>query len=107
MTILNRSNFPDAISQGNRPVLVVFLSSWCFYCRRILPILERIARQYGDALMVGQVDIDKECLLGREERIEVLPTLVLYHKGTAQGSLVAPQTGAEIQELIRKYSQKM
>lgn len=107
MTILNRTAFDTFTLESDCPVLVVFLSPWCFYCRRILLILERIARKYRGTLLVGQVDIDEEPLLAQKEQIELLPTVVLYHRGNALGALAAPDTGGEIEELIQKFFQKM
>lgn len=107
MTILNRAAFETFTLESECPVLVVFLSPWCFYCRRLTLIMEKIARKYQDSVLVGQVDTDKERLLAQEEQIEILPTVVLYHRGKALGALAAPDTGSEIEDLIRNFLQEM
>ena len=88
---------------GEKPVLVEYHAPWCVYCRRIIPALNKIAEQYRDILTVGKVNIDDEPLLAQREQIEVVPTLVLYHKGEALGSIVAPESRARIDEFLEDF----
>ena len=96
---LNSKEFYEKIA-GEKPVLVDFWAPWCVYCRRIAPAYEKIAEQYGEELIVAKVNIDDEPLLANRENIEVIPTLVLYHKGQAKGFVVAPESKAKIEEFI-------
>lgn len=87
---------------GSSPVLVEFWAPWCVYCRRIAPVLHKVAEQFADQLVVGQVNIDDEPALANSEHIEVIPTLVLYRNGQALGSIVAPESKARLEEFIRE-----
>ena len=98
---MNTEQFQRLVTGGSEPVLVEFWAPWCVYCRRIAPALNKVAEQYTDTLAVGQVNIDEEPLLASQERIEVIPTLVLYQNGEALGSIVAPESKARIEEFIR------
>ena len=55
-------------------------------------------------LTVGSVNIDNEQELARQERIEVVPTLVLYKNGQAVDSIVGPGSKAAGEDFIRKNS---
>ena len=101
MMELNGKLFQEQV-QGEKPVLVDFWAPWCVYCRRIAPAYERIARQYGEELVVAKLNIDEVPEIADQERIEVIPTLVLYKGGKALGSIVAPESKARIEAFIRE-----
>ena len=50
------------------------------------------------------MNIDNEQELARQERIEVVPTLVLYKNGQAVDSIVGPGSKAAVEDFIRKNS---
>ena len=98
---LNYKQFEE-LMKVDKPLLVDFWAPWCVYCRRIAPAYEKIAESWNEEVIVAKVNIDDEPQLAAQERIEVIPTLVLYHKGEALGSIVAPQSKAMIDEFIRE-----
>ena len=102
MIEMNEKRYLEAL-EGEKPVLVEFQAPWCVYCRRIGPALHKLAQQSRERLVVGQVNIDDHPALAAREQIEVVPTLVLYHKGEALGSIVAPESRARIEEFLEDY----
>ena len=102
MIVMNEKLYHEALA-GETPVLVEVLAPWCVYCRRIGPALQRVAQQNRDSRVVGQVNFDDHPELARSEQIEVVPTLVLYHRGEARGSIVAPESRARIEEFLADY----
>ena len=102
MIAMNEKLYREAL-EGENPVLVEFQAPWCVYCRRIGPALQKVAQQNRDSMVLGQVNIDDHPTLAAREQIEVVPTLVLYHKGQALGSIVAPESRARIEEFLEDY----
>ena len=97
---MNKAQFEQFLHE-DKPMLVDYWAPWCVYCRRIAPAYEKIAEEYGDQLVIGKVNIDEESQLAEAEKIEVIPTLVLYRGGKAVDSIVAPDSKAAIERFIQ------
>lgn len=102
---MNKAQF-EQMMHSDKLVLVDFWAPWCGYCRRIGPAYERIADEYGDRMVVAKVNIDEEAQLAEAEKIEVIPTLVLYRNGKAVDSIVAPESKAMIDAFIEEAMHK-
>ena len=97
---INAKQYEELIL-GEKPVLVDIWAPWCSYCRRIGPALDKIAQSREDILVV-KVNIDEEPDLAQQERIEVIPTLVVYKGGYDLGSIVAPESKARIDAFLKE-----
>lgn len=98
---MNTEQF-NMIVQGDTPVLVEFMAPWCVYCRRIAPALEKLAQQRDD-IVIAQINIDLEPQLADRERIEAVPTFLLYRNGRVLGSMVAPDSKAGIEAFLQEH----
>ena len=101
MITMNEKLYQEAM-EGSKPVLIEYWAPWCVYCRRITPAMKQLAERRED-LLIGQVNIDDHPELATREQIEVIPTLVLYEKGEALGSIVAPESRSRIEEFLADY----
>ncbi len=102
---MNADRYRQCIAHSDVPVLVEFSAPWCGYCRRLEPALEQVAAQYHDTLIFGQVNIDEEPELAESEQIEVVPTLLLYQNRQVIGSIVAPESKAQLEAFIEETLQ--
>ena len=106
MSILNmNAESYRKYTQAEQPVLVEFSAPWCVYCRRLAPALESVAEEYRDTLVFGAVNIDDDPELAQSEKIEVVPTLLIYQNGQVLGSIVAPESKAQLVAFIEETLQ--
>ena len=55
---------------------LTFTASWCGPCQRIAPILEELATEYNDKIVIYKVDIDKERKLAEAFGISSIPAIL-------------------------------
>ncbi len=64
-----------------KPVLMDFYADWCGPCRMQTPIIEALAKEFGDKAEFKKINVDKEGVLATEKGIFVVPTLILEKDG--------------------------
>ena len=103
---ITTQTYQEMISQSEKPVLVEFTAPWCSYCRRLAPALEQVAREHQEDLLVCQIDYDSQPELVEREQIELIPTLLLYQGGQLLGSIVAPESKAQLEDFLAESLSK-
>jgi len=94
------SNWESLIA-GDKPVVMDFWAEWCGPCRMISPIVEEVAQEYENKVVVGKVNIDENSQTAIHFSIKSIPTL-LFFKG---GELVDKHVGAiRKPELVEKIN---
>lgn len=61
---------------GDKPALIDFYATWCGPCKSIAPILEELAAEYADSIIIYKVDTEKEPELAALFGIRAIPTLI-------------------------------
>ncbi len=74
-------SFDTDVLGADTPVLVEFGASWCPPCRMLAPILEEIAAERADSLLVVSIDVDANPLTQARFGIMSLPTMLLFKAG--------------------------
>lgn len=62
--------------EGTKPAIIDFYADWCAPCRELSPVLEEVAREYGDKIILYKVDTVKEKELAEILGVTALPTLL-------------------------------
>ena len=63
------------VFNGDKPAIVDFYATWCGPCKMIAPILDELAAEYADEIVIFKIDIDKEKELTSHFGIKSIPTL--------------------------------
>ena len=63
--------------KGKTPAIVDFYADWCGPCRKVGPIMEKLAKDYDGKLAVYKVNVDKEKDLAAAFKVRSIP-MVLF-----------------------------
>lgn len=85
---LDKSNFSTTIHNENKLVLVDFWAEWCAPCKMLAPILEEIAKDLEDKILICKVNLDENQDLASDFSIKSIPTLLLFDNGKLKDTKV-------------------
>jgi len=93
-------NFQELVS-GNKPFMVDFWAEWCGPCRMIGPIVEELAQEYADQVVVGKVNVDENDELAGQFGIRSIPTLLFFKNGEVVDKIVGAASKPTIESKLK------
>lgn len=94
----NEQDFFELIN--NKLVLVDFYATWCGPCRMISPIIDEVAKETTD-LMVIKVDVDKYPNIATKYGIMSIPTLKVFKNGKEEKTSIGYIEKDAIKDLLK------
>ena len=92
----------DQLLQNDKPVLLDFWADWCQPCLSLIPVLENIATQYKNEILVAKLNVDENQQTPREYGIRSIPYLLLIQGGNIVDTLVGNQSKEKINSFLTK-----
>lgn len=87
---------------GDKPAIVDFYASWCGPCKRIAPILEELAAEYGDEIYIYKIDTEVEQDLAAAFGIRSIPSLLFIPMKGDPKMMQGAMTKSGFKEVIDK-----
>lgn len=91
----------NELAGNGKPMVVDFWATWCGPCKRIAPIIEELAAEYGDRVNIGKCDVEEDDELAAQFQVSSIPTIVFINaSGQMVNRLVGLQSKAVLQQQI-------
>ena len=75
--------------KGDKPVFVDFFAEWCGPCQMGAPVIDKLAGEYADKMVIAKLNVDENQASAQEYGVMSIPTVLVF-KG---GEIVERQVG--------------
>ncbi len=94
----------ESFVKGGKPVVVDFWAPWCGPCRFVSPVVEDLAKEYGDRVKFGKVNVDENPITANRFAIQSIPTIMYFKNGkpvdATIGALPRPMLERKVKALL-------
>ncbi|HQY99601.1 MAG TPA: thioredoxin [Propionicimonas sp.] len=92
------ATFADQVLASPKPVLVDYWADWCAPCKQLSPIIDELARDYGDSVTFLKLDTNTNTATPVNYGVLSLPTIQIW----VGGEVVKSFTGAKPKSVLLK-----
>ncbi len=103
VTAVTDADFEARVVQSAKPVLVDYWASWCNPCKQVAPIIEELARTYGDKVDFVKMDADANPVTPSSHHVQGLPTIQVWKDGELVKSFMGAKPKSVLLKAIEEY----
>ena len=99
-TFITDENFEREISKSDKLALVDFFTTWCEPCTMLAPILEKVAEDLKDKIILLKANLDDIPKTAGKYGVEKIPTVILFKSGKPISGFVGLASESAIKDWI-------
>ena len=94
------ATFEELVLKNDKPVVVDFWAEWCGPCRMVAPVVEQIALERSETLVVGKLNVDENAAIAQRYNVHGIPFLGLFENGQMARHAVGAMPKAQLERAL-------
>lgn len=104
MTLQITDSTLEDVLKTDKLVVIDFWAEWCGPCKMVGPIIDQLADEYKDNVVVGKVDVDNNDDATSRYGIRNIPTTLFIKNGEVVDKVVGAGTKKVFEKKINKFA---
>lgn len=89
---------------GSESVLVVdCMAAWCGPCQLVTPLIDQLAKEYGDRATVLKINVDENPFVGQRFGVKSIPTVLFFKDGDLQTAITGVKPLKTFSSTLESY----
>lgn len=98
--VVSDDTFEQQVLKAKMPVLVDFWAPWCRPCLMTAPVLEELAKEYADRLIIAKIDVDQNVKTAAKYQIMSIPNLIVFKDGKPVSQIIGYKPKDELKQAL-------
>ncbi|MFO7644340.1 MAG: thioredoxin [Desulfosarcina sp.] len=94
-------SFDAEVINSKKPAVVDFWAPWCGPCKAIGPILDELAKTYGDQVKFTKCNVDDNPVTPGKFGIKAIPTLIFFKNGEVADQITGMVAKSKLEEALK------
>ena len=86
--------------QPGKVVIIDFYADWCGPCRQLAPILDQLATEHEDSVVVGKINVDKFPDLATQQGVSSIPDVRIFRAGKLVDKFIGLPPASDVRQRI-------
>ncbi len=97
---LTDQDMEQVIKDSSIPVLVDCWAPWCVPCQRVAPIIDALAEEYKDRVLISKLNTEQNRKMSSKYQIRSIPSILFFKDGKLIHIMVGAASKRDLQKEI-------
>ncbi|MBC7863542.1 MAG: thioredoxin, partial [Bacteroidia bacterium] len=90
----------NSLKTGKIPVLIDYYAEWCIPCKKMEPVLEKLAKEFEGKIIIKRINVDESPALCKKMNVASIPVVSAWKNGAETKNVSGFQSEETLRAII-------